>query len=215
MSRVLLFCVAAVLIELTLTLLLLSPDSIRQAIQAEWKQLGRVLGPQARDSILSNANRLFRLLYTDSGLLGGSYRLAQRHRRAGGRHGPTAGVTVSGGQHATTTGLFKDRLESFWANQYQLSIRLSQLLYWLPGLLVILIPSLVDGLVRRKIRSFSFQYYSAERFSFGLRLLAVLSVVMALLLFSPLYVSPHWIPATGTLLAFSVMFVVANAKSAL
>ncbi len=205
MTRTLVLCIIAVLIQLMLTLVFVPAHSIRQAIQKEWHALGRALGPQARKDILRNAESLFRMLYTDSGLLAGSYRIAEQgRRRRTGRHRPDE-----------YRGLLRLRLDSFWANQYQLSIRLSQLLYWLPCLLALLVPSIVDGLVRRKIRSFNFRYHSAERFKLGLRLLGILLVALVLSLLFPWSVSPYWIPAAGMLLALCLMFVIANAKSAL
>lgn len=89
---------------------------------------------------------------------------------------------------------WEGRLRTWWTLLYQAFLRISTAMLWMPYALFVVVPFIVDGAVKRKIKQTDFRM--ASPLQHRLNVLAIKSVVLgyAVLLFLPIALKPIFLP---------------------
>jgi Domain of unknown function (DUF4400) len=88
--------------------------------------------------------------------------------------------------------------------------RVSSLAEWLPMLFVFLVVVIIDGLIRRVVKSKEFLRHNPELFAAHLCLAIVTCCVLALAFVTPIAIHPHALAAAPMLAGLSVSQAIAN-----
>jgi len=102
------------------------------------------------------------------------------------------------------------RVAVMWAVFYQLLTRVSVSAIWLPFLIVVLVPFVVDGWVVRKIKSGSFGRSSPHAFVFGRHFVALSPLLYVVLLLVPLPIPAYVLPVLCVVCGVSLWAAIAH-----
>lgn len=102
------------------------------------------------------------------------------------------------------------RVRSFFLVMYQILVRGSTALVWWPFLVLTVIPFVVDAMVRRKVKSTSFQYTSPHLHAFGARGFVLLLLGYPVMLLLPVAIPAPLLPAMIFLIAGAIWFAISH-----
>lgn len=103
-----------------------------------------------------------------------------------------------------------DQLTVLWSNVYYAIQRIRLIIEWLPYMLPILLPAIIDGAMQRETKKVSYGYTSEFRYNSGHKALTLLVIIPFLYLLCPIAVSPLAVPIWA--LALSIVAVVMSAN---
>lgn len=149
-------------------LLLGSPQDIEQRIVAERIAHADVFGEDLMIAVADDADRFYNEKFVDSGLVDWSMQFFAP---------ADPGVFGSEAAELDAKSLFGElqlHVAAIWLAVYFEIQRFTLILHLLPYYLIVLIPAVVDGLVRREIKKYTFGYTSHQQFDAGIEGLLLL-----------------------------------------
>lgn len=202
MARALLFLTMWV-IQLALIAAFASHTWIRGQVEHEKAAVALYLGEEAARDLERRADAVFRLTMVNSGIVA----------TANAALLPDPLGPRLGGQDVPVVFDFMGRtLSNFWYVVYQSIYRVLLLAEWVPVLGLVLVASVIDGAVSRKVNKAAMRYANPVRYRAGMRALVALLVIPLFYLTLPISVSPVVVPFWFFLLAGLTMAVIANAQ---
>ena len=206
--KVLLY-IAVFLLELLLTVLIISPEFIRKELAEEQQHVANVLGARVEHNLREESADVFRKALVDTGVVSASYDTLiptedQRRR--------SVGMEELG---STTFVWLGERLKALWNSVYQMFYRFSVLWAWAPAILPLAIPAVVDGLSIREIKKMSYGYASPVRYHAMTHVLVFLVMGIPIYIAFPFAVTPLVIPIWAVLVCLALMVFTANVQKRL
>lgn len=195
----LLFC-----IQIMLILVFVPGEWTERVIEREAVKTRQVLGTDTQEWIQTTAQRWYDATMIDSGI----YRAMHNHvipspdERAASRGMENLGNTVFAWA--------EDRLGAMMRVIYQVYSRAAMALLWLPYLLILLVPAIVDGVMRWKIKQTNFDYASPVVSRYGIRGIFVISQVGLIAFVAPLALNPLILPLGMMMIAVMLGLTMAN-----
>ena len=98
----------------------------------------------------------------------------------------------------------EQRLEAMWYSVTQVILRVMHLWVWLPFLLLIIIPAILDGVYQRKIRISTFRHVSALRHRAGFQGVVIIIFGLFMLAMLPFAIPTLLFPVIGVAIAFLI-----------
>lgn len=207
-ARVLFFA-ALLLLEIVLVACFVKPDKAMSVVEVERRMVANTLGAVGESRIRERADGAFKAVFVESGFMRGSFRMvipsADERRR-------------SSGMQDLGTGAFtwmERRMQSIWYGVYGLIYRWCVFTAWLPFVLPVAIPAVIDGLVRREIKKNTFGYSSPVRYHTATHMLVLLAFVIPYYLLSPLVIHPIFTPVWAIVSSFFLAVFAANIQKRL
>jgi hypothetical protein len=187
--------VAVILLVMELILLsaLVPTDWSSRVRDLEGRWLKDVMGAETAGLVLTSAQSWYGTVFVDTGLVQGSYELLLPDD-ASIRTTPELGKLAG----SPLWPWIAERLEVVWQALYMAIQRLILLLAWWPFFAFVLVGAAIDGLLRRSIRQFGFDYPSPLAHRLAVRGMLWLGFLITLGLLAPLPVSPLAVPVIGT-----------------
>lgn len=105
-------------------------------------------------------------------------------------------------QNYGATNYIRDRVAAFWRVAYAIYYRLSVIWLWIPYLLPVAIPVVIDAIQERRVRQWRFSYVSPLTRSLATRAKFVVVSILIVALMLPLHV-----PATAYPILFAVLML--------
>lgn len=185
---------------------LISSDFIERAIREEREMMVTWLGASAADEMIAKADGRFIRWFKDSGAIDRSFHffVPTEEERLNAKGMERLGEKIFP--------LAEQRLSVFWASVYQSVQRLSAFLMWMPYMLLIIVPAVVDGLLARKIKQVTFGYTSGTRYTAARHLLVFLAFAPMFYLATPISVHPVVVPLWAGLLAIALITLFSNVQ---
>lgn len=103
------------------------------------------------------------------------------------------------------------RLKVLFFTVYQLFARLMLLIAWLPFLLIVAVPAVMDGMLSRRIRRLTFAYNSPLVHGYAATAVVYAAVLLFLSLCAPLPLPPEFFPIVLSTMALAAAFMSAHA----
>lgn len=206
--RILLY-LAVFMLELLLTVLIISPEFIRKELAEEQQHVANVLGPRVEHNLREEAAEHFRKAFVDTGVVRATYDTLipteDQRRRSVGMEELGSGTFVWLGE----------RMRALWNSIYQMFYRFGVLWAWAPAILPLAIPAIVDGLSIREIKKMSYGYASPVRYHAMTHALVFLVMALPIYIAFPIAVSPMVIPIWAVLVCLALMIFTANVQKRL
>jgi len=185
-------------------LVLFGKNYVLNQMERERHLTANVLGSAAEQSIYSQAYVIYDALFKKTGVMKASFNLiaptdAQRARSGGLENFGEAYFSHS-----------VKRLTVFWNSLFQATYRAVLMFHWLPYMLPLFLPAIIDGLMTREIKKHNYGYASAVRYHMGIHFLITVFLIVPIYLLMPFAITPLAIPAIGFLQAIILMFTAAN-----
>ncbi|ODU40898.1 MAG: hypothetical protein ABS98_15120 [Lysobacteraceae bacterium SCN 69-48] len=181
--------------------------SIAQRLQTEHQYNEAFLGAAAASHAEGRAAGWFKTLIVDRGLLD--------HSSFGGSDpsfdsNKSETVRKIGMGIDAAKGWAGARVAVMWAMVYQVLTRLSVSAIWLPYLIVVLVPFVVDGWVLRRIKSGSFGRSSPHAFVFGRHFVFLSPLIYLVLLVVPVPLPAFVLPVLCIVCGVSLWAAIAH-----
>jgi hypothetical protein len=204
--------VAVILLVMELILLsaLVPTDWSSRVRDLEGRWLKDVMGAETAGLVLTSAQSWYGFVFVDTGLVQGSYELLLPDD-ASIRTTPELGKLAG----SPLWPWIAERLEVVWQALYMAIQRISLLLAWWPFFAFVLVGAAIDGLLRRSIRQFGFDYPSPLAHRLAVRGMLWLGVLVTLGLLAPLPVSPLAVPVIGTVAGMALAVMVTQTQKRL
>ena len=193
--RIALIC----LFSLVLYAVLLDEAWIRSTLQAEHDQNISAYGESAVAVNEGRARGWFDTIAIDSGFMQTTYTLFTPEKNEVDQKATVNMQRVQG-----LVVWWESRMRLTWTLLYQVLLRLSYLISWLPVLILLAIPFVTDGLVRRRLRRSQFHPTSPLRFYTGSWGIFLTLVGFGLLLIAPFAIPPLMVPLMLVVLTASL-----------
>ena len=177
-------------------------DWMTRASEVEAKSLAKELGPSAAERVTARGTAWYNTAFVDTGIVGASFNLF---------------VAKPGDDPKGTEGFSQrvfpwaeSRIRVFWTVLYQALVRAANVLEWvIPGL-CLLVPAIMDGYARRRVKQTNFEYTSPDRFGWGVLMTQLTFFGYVVLLFAPFPLPTYVAPACYALTAFSAWLSLSN-----
>lgn len=189
-DRLAIFALMCILLTGILTTLLIPERYVLKMIDEERQSNYAFLGYDAARNTEGRAEQWFNTLFVKTGMMDASYRVTTTPEKEGHPDLDRVNELLDKGLAWTET-----RVRVIWAAAFQFMVRISVAVMWLPFILLILVPFIVDSLVSRKIKAASFAITSPHLQALGSRSLLWLMLGYLLLQMLPLKLHPVWTPA--------------------
>lgn len=152
------------------------------------------------------AARWYTAAVVDSGFLEASYRhmlpSEEEKRRSRG---------LEGLGERTVFPYIESRLKVFFYTVYQLFARSAVLLAWLPFLLIVAAPAVVDGILLWRARRLTFAYNSPLVHRYATATIGYGFIILLLALFAPIALPPEFFPFVLSTMALGAALMAAHA----
>lgn len=204
MIRTSILWLLAVLLEMLLIALFVSASWVNAQIKEERSAIFSWLGKETTTNIIESTNNSYRYFFQATGLVEGSYEIFIPNKEQ---------IQASAGMETLGKPVFvwfKERLDAFWITIYHSFQRLFTLLEWLPYMLPLLLPAVIDGAMQREIKKVTYGYASPVRYHTAFHLLLALIFLPFIYMFFPIAVTPIIIPIWALLLAIVLLVLSAN-----
>lgn len=195
--------VFSMLAFLSLTLLM-KADWIAQTIDRERRANHDYLGEAHASRAFADATALFEAWFVQTGIQRTSFEVFV----------PTqAQVDASGAMSDLATPLWQwtaNRIAVFWTLVYQVFVRSYTALQWWPFMVFVMVPFLIDGLLTRRINSYTFSLTSTHLHGIAVKSTLTVIIAYAVLMFLPLFVHPSWFPGIILMTAAALWFAIVH-----
>jgi len=181
-----------VLLNAAVCVVIIGDEWVKRTMEGENRMLTTELGGAEATAIHARALRWYTGLFVDSGMVADSYRVLVP------ADSTEQQTTVPRGQvpppPPATAGfffkLFSSRVQVFWLLMYQALLRLSLAVSWVPVGLCLIVPSFVDGLMRRRIKQSNVEIASPDRFGFSILAMQLMIAGYLMIMFLPFPLPP-------------------------
>lgn len=194
-----------VFIQLLSILVLLPSRIANNAILEESAVLSAWYGSEAADLTIASANDAYRTVFLDTGFAEWG---ADRFQAV-----PAHENKLSQRISSMLTPIMSwmgDRFHTFLNMAYLVIMRSLELALWLPWMLCLLVPALIDGAMGRKIAQTDYDYVSPVRQHAALSAMKASLLGTFVLFFLPLPLNPLFVPAALFCTAVSTGFAMRN-----
>lgn len=181
------FVVYAILVFIGLTILM-SSDWITQTIHRERIANQTLLGHEHANAAFAGATDLFTQWFVETGIQRTSFELFVPDQ---GRLDASGAMANVGSPVWAWTA---DRIEAFWALIYQIMVRVYTVLQWWPFMILVLLPIIIDGILTRRINSYTFSLTSTHVHGIAVKSALGVIVIYLALMVLPVFVHPSWFP---------------------
>jgi len=174
------------------------------AVVDEYNMTQSYLPESTVRKITTRANNWYTTIIVDSGFEAGTYALFLPNRE----QMRTARQMGKLGEKEFPW--FEKKLDAFFYCIHQFLFRLSHLLAWYPFLLLLLIPSIIDGWMRRAIKKTNFDYTSPFFSHYSKTTIILLILGSWCALWVPLSLPPWLIPVSYGVIAMAAWILTGN-----
>jgi hypothetical protein len=162
-------------IEFFIIIFYFSPADIYKVVEEERVLLVELMGEDGGGQIVNKSEIFMKEYIIDSGAVDMSYALLAPQNNY---------------EEDTFMHTVKIKIEVFWASLYQTIQRALIIVFWFKYLLILFIPAVISGLVKRKISTYESGWTSPVRYHASLHGLVGLFFIPGLYLSIPITVSP-------------------------
>ena len=183
-----------------LYLVICDPVWVEKQIVAERKSQKAVLGRDVYDEAMGRANHWFLSAFVRTGAVA-------QTRLDGSVDAPELidSVDIGSGIDVAQSWL-RTRVQLAWHMLWQLLVRVSILVMWIPYAPLVIVPAVVDALVVRKIKAQNFGLTSPHKYRIAHYLLRAMPFLCIMVLFAPFRVPPDVIPVMMLLVGIACWF---------
>lgn len=187
--------------EFTVIFCLIPSEYINKNIKSEYQQLVSQMGKEYTDQILNLTNVRFKEQLVDSGILSSvkNHLLIDKTKPEQELKGTDWWFTY-----------IEDRIKAVSAAYYQFLMRIGIVEKWMPYFLLILIPSVYDGIMTWKISRVTYKYASPLMHKLSTSASFWIIGISLMLFMSPFVLPPAFIPASILLFCSLLGVLVAN-----
>lgn len=194
----------ALFLQVLLLLFLLPPSMAVKVVDSETEAIGASLGWESEAFVRDKSSAWTDAIYYESGFYRAAYKL----------------VLPSEEEKARSTGL--ENLGEYWfeyiegrfealEEMLKLSmLRASLILIWLPYIVILLVPAVVDGYLNRKIKQTTFQYSSPIIYHYATKFVGLVMVGSLIAFLLPVPFNPLIIPAVLVLVSVALGAALGN-----
>lgn len=197
-ERFWMFGLMCMLLTGIITALIIPERYVMGMIEAERQANYAFLGYETARNTESRAERWFEGLFIRTGMMDASYRATTSDL---GPANPASKLETWLEKALEWT---QGRVRVLWAAMFQLMVRISIGIMWLPITALILTPFVIDSLVSRKIKANSFAVTSPHLQALGTRSIFWIALGYGLLQLLPLQLHPVWTPLFIGVVALSI-----------
>lgn len=187
-DRFWMFVLLSMLLTGILTAALIPERYVMQMIDAERESNYTFLGYETARHTEGRAERWFERLFIRTGMMDATYQVTTSDQQA-----PAGSVAEKHMERALNW--TEGRVRVLWVAMFQLLVRISVALMWLPLALLIFTPFVIDALVSRQIKANNFAITSPHLHAIGARAIFWIALGYGVLQFLPLKLHPVWTPA--------------------
>jgi len=191
-------------LEFIVVAMLISPSFTAKQLDIEFGYIQETMGEETMLQVKERARHWYKTAFIETGVYSGTFELvmpSNRERAASG------GMTIGRDE---VFPIVERQLKSMWLGILQITVRIVHLLVWMPFILMLAWPFIVDGVYQRKIAFMSFQHASAVRNRWSLRGAYLVLFVCCLVLLSPFAIPALFFPAMGLVTAMSIGVAIGN-----
>jgi hypothetical protein len=186
------------LLEFILICLLIPESFVKTQMREEVMDIADKLGQPTAEEVRTKTTDTFDKLFVRSGVYTTIHRMVI----------PTEAERMrSVGMEDLGQGIFpyvEERLEAMWYSVTQVIMRVFHFMIWLPFLLLIIVPAILDGIYQRKIRISTFRHVSALRHRAGFQGVVTIIFGLFILAMMPFSIPTLLFPVVGVAIAFMV-----------
>lgn len=198
--------VGAYLVVLMLLGLLVSERWIQGSVQAEVRSLEARFGTRAREAVQDRATRWYNTVVIDTGF---ERAVWESFARTPEQRAKTPEFET--GPFAAGLDWSESRVRVFLIQIYWVFFRLSAAFHWTVYLAFFIIPAIMHGWVRRRIKQANYASAAPNWYRGSLLLIGVSPVVTVLLFLLPFTLTIYCVPCVGILVGVASGIAVANA----
>lgn len=172
--------------QVALVALLVNSSWVQEQVHNEKVSVEKYLGQNTSIYLVDVTGSVYQSIFLDTGIVSSSYALflPDRSEDQKGMENLAPWLMV----------WMEERLDAFWWLVYQAIYRTEIFLQWLPYLLPLLLVSLGDGLVQRKVQKSEYGYANPVRYHAAWHALTIFTVLPLLYISLPLAVHPLAVP---------------------
>ena len=191
-------------IELFLILVFVPGQWTEKVIIKEAQKIERALGTDSVEWIRDRADSWYNTTMIDSGVYRTLYTvmIPTKRERENSRGMETLGSALWPG--------VEGRLTALMHVIYQVYARVALFLVWAPYMLILLVPSIWDGMMSWRIKRTNFDYASPIFHRYGVRGVIMITQIMLITFFMPIALSPLFIPLAMMGTSVMIGLTVAN-----
>jgi len=189
------------------TPMIISPASQMNRIKEEIRSVNFVFGTLQEDAIVSSANKTYKSLFLDTGILIENNKLYTKNV-VKTREFEDIGSNASGMLSSLSNGY----LHSLSINIYGLLIRWGIFLHWSIFILPFIVAAFIDGFVVRKIKFTEFGFISPMAYSFSIHVILFLIFIPLAYLVAPIPISAYFMPVWALIIALPINMLVGNTQ---
>jgi hypothetical protein len=205
MGKHILFWVIVIAVMTLALPIIVTPEQMVGKVKSEIGYITNAFGEDESKKLIDSANSFYNEAFVQSGVIKTAGYLYVNDEESKSNQAPGIGQTASNFNKLTNSYLL-----SMSANVYAMTIRVGILLAWLPYLFPFILATIVHGLVRRKIKMWTFGFVSPSIYGTSMHALVVISFIPVLYLLSPIAITPLFIPFWAILSALPIGLLVAN-----
>ena len=184
--------------------IIVTPAKMVNKVKSEIEYISSAFGEEESKKLIDSANNFYDSAFVKSGIVKTTGGLYVKDTEVGN------GVPGLGQTAKVMSRKTNDYLLSMSANIYAMSIRVGILFAWLPYVIPFLLATVVHGLVRRKIKMWTFGFVSPSIYGTSLHALVVIAFIPLLYLLAPFAITPLFVPFWAILSAIPIGLLVAN-----
>lgn len=204
MKRTVLLTAIVLLLEVVIVGVLVPNHWLENSIVSEREMVTDWLGEDTTLSLIESTNKIYKYLFVDTNIVRYSYGLipTEEERQR------SRGFEEFGRDFFFP--YVKSRIDVMWSAIYQSLQRTSLFLMWVPYMLPLFIPAIIDGLSIRNIKKVTYGYTSSVRYHTAYHILVLLLAAVPIYLAIPVAVTPISVLVWACIFSFSAMLMMAN-----
>lgn len=173
---------------LALVLILVDQQWVISTMTRERQAQVEFMGQDRALTVQINAENAFTKALVNTGIMNNSMSALEPKNS-------NASQPNSGPSMLDKTVLFiKSRLQAFWTMVFQVFLRIYYMVIWWPIVIMVLIPTVVDAIARRRAAQYTFASTSPHLQGLALRAIPTILLIYSILLFAPFYIPPAITP---------------------
>jgi len=210
MFKLFIILLVAGIIELGFLFFVADSDMLEVVLTNEVEKVQYWFGKDGANSIVKKTNSIYETAFVSTGLVETSFALTQAsliseddplfENRSDG--------IINFTEHIQSW--LNGRITAFWRVIYHAIVRLYIFVEWVPFIVLLTLPAVVEGLVRREIKKISFGYSSPVIYNAALQTLPFTIALPAIYLFLPMDSSPIIPLLWGVLMSGLQFFMFSN-----
>ncbi|WP_304526730.1 DUF4400 domain-containing protein [Halomonas sp. I5-271120] len=192
MQKPLFLILILLVFEIFMIILVVPTDWMEDVIRKE-QMMGRAfLGESTQLALTSDAERMFNSLMMDTGVYQAVHQFfipTEEERLASG--------AMKDLGRSEVFPYAESRVQALAMIVFQVMIRISEIMLWMPYLLVLAVPAIYDGYCQWHINRSSYQYSSPLMHRYGMRGMGLVLLASLMISIVPLPIPPVVVPVAG------------------